>query len=635
MLDALSDEEYVIQRAKTAFKTDPITAKAWMITAKTLYPNNFGVQFEAYQIEKGGGNVKEAARNFSDLIGKFHQQPEFWNEINKVTSSLRSENDGTDHEKQFYCDMFKHIHPDVQHKLLLITAEHCEDTMEHCKLLLLLLQKFSMAIPTHGLGLIETLLSAEKHSHSSNQPINPFRKMLVHDLIPLLNTESVSVDISQKLIFKLLHKAIEYYLYCLNTPNKCQNLDEAWDKLCITLEFSGKKLCWEPYLASFGENWSKEHYWQKLLTFCQSQNLNLDDQNMLKQLLYCVTIFFLNCLNEYKMSLAHSGQTQPCFLLIEAFVDKNLPNPMIALSEPKAKRRKSSDPEIQPHLSVEKSEYKNIVNNFILTKKCWELLNSTDSLQREYNKLNSHLKLNNYLHQFMIDYYIYKGQIDDAFNYIQSSPQESHLNLKLTDSLRLANIMYLKKNYLACYNHILTVLELLPTTTNAGSLTSKLTQGGTRHLHFLPLTRLNVLQYCAKLLIRAISEKSDNNFNDLSIGNIFVLTQLDWPNEEDRIPPLLDVIRQRGSFHYYLFQTYIINVDLLEELTFLFTRQVSLHILPHLEQRRIGTRGADKGVKEEVRQSIKRQVGRCNEALDQLICTFICNEREHLLQSLQ
>lgn len=40
----ISDEEYVIQRAKNSLKHDPLAAKAWMITAKTLYPNNFGVQ---------------------------------------------------------------------------------------------------------------------------------------------------------------------------------------------------------------------------------------------------------------------------------------------------------------------------------------------------------------------------------------------------------------------------------------------------------------------------------------------------------------------------------------------------------------------------------------------------------------
>lgn len=40
----ISDEDYLVVRAKQAFSTDPFSAKAWMITAKTLYPNNFAVQ---------------------------------------------------------------------------------------------------------------------------------------------------------------------------------------------------------------------------------------------------------------------------------------------------------------------------------------------------------------------------------------------------------------------------------------------------------------------------------------------------------------------------------------------------------------------------------------------------------------
>lgn len=40
----ISDEDYVIHRAKIDLEKNPLSAKAWMITAKTLYPNNFGVQ---------------------------------------------------------------------------------------------------------------------------------------------------------------------------------------------------------------------------------------------------------------------------------------------------------------------------------------------------------------------------------------------------------------------------------------------------------------------------------------------------------------------------------------------------------------------------------------------------------------
>lgn len=44
----ITDEEYLVLRAKDALKKDSMTAKAWMITAKTLYPNNFGVQVRFY-----------------------------------------------------------------------------------------------------------------------------------------------------------------------------------------------------------------------------------------------------------------------------------------------------------------------------------------------------------------------------------------------------------------------------------------------------------------------------------------------------------------------------------------------------------------------------------------------------------
>lgn len=44
------------------------------------------------------------------------------------------------------------------------------------------------------------------------------------------------------------------------------------------------------------------------------------------------------------------------------------------------------------------------------------------------------------------------------------------------------------------------------------------------------------------------------NYNELAIGHIFSLVQLDWPQEEDFIPPLLEQIQQHRSFQYHGFQ---------------------------------------------------------------------------------
>ncbi|XP_018329215.1 integrator complex subunit 10 isoform X2 [Agrilus planipennis] len=632
-----ADEEYVVLRAKNALQTDPYAAKAWMITAKTLYPNNFTVHFEAYKMEKEAKNVKEAAKCFSYLLENF-QEEKFWKEVETVIAALRSENDANDVVNQFLCDMFRHISTDVQHKLLLLTADRCEDAIEHCKLLLLLLQRFPMTIPSHGPRLVDTLLSAEKHSHANNQPVNIYRKLLICDLVPLLASENVSCELSSKLLFKLLHKGTEYYLcYIYNKTNIKDTetkIDKPWQRLFDLLEIIGKHLGWETYLTNFKNNWSKENYWQKILTFCQTHKiLSVDDHVHMKQLLYCSTIFFLYCLDDYKSSLspdASPGQVQTSFVLIEAFTDTSLSNPSL---EPKSKRRRTDSESSTPIITVDKNENKNIANNFLMASNCWDLLHSSEIFTREYIKLHNHLKLDSILEDYLIDYALYKKCYDEAVAQLQ--PPSGIPDLTLSRHIRLANLFYLKKSYGNCFEHILAAVQLL-NSGNLGSLSTQLVIGGNqRHLHYLPLTLNGVLQFCVKLLIRCI--KHTLIYNDLVIGNLLVLIQLDWPLEEDFLPFLMNQIQQRGSFSYMLFQTYIINIDILEELSYLWSERgggVTLDILPHLGQRRIGTRGADKGVKEEIKQTIKRQISRNNDRLDQLLIKFITQQRGHIQQFL-
>lgn len=82
-MDVTPEENYIISAAKKAYETDPFAAKAWILTAKTLYPNNFKLQvdmfvnsetslipksffqFEAYKVEKAAKNFEEAAKCFS------------------------------------------------------------------------------------------------------------------------------------------------------------------------------------------------------------------------------------------------------------------------------------------------------------------------------------------------------------------------------------------------------------------------------------------------------------------------------------------------------------------------------------------------------------------------------------------
>lgn len=52
-MDVLSPEQYLIKKAQAAqSRDDPYEAKAWIITAKALFPQDFLIQFEAYMLEK-------------------------------------------------------------------------------------------------------------------------------------------------------------------------------------------------------------------------------------------------------------------------------------------------------------------------------------------------------------------------------------------------------------------------------------------------------------------------------------------------------------------------------------------------------------------------------------------------------
>lgn len=574
---SLSDEEYIIMRAKQAQKSNVYAAKAWMLTAKTLFPSNFNVQFEAYLMEKSSGHVKEAAESFSALVNSTPIPPDLWPELDAIMESLKNS------DTSFLCQMFEYIPADIQHQVLLATANHTDNLMEHCRLLLLLLKKFPQSVPSHGGRLVETLLSAEKHSSG-----NRYARLLVVDTLPLLGMPQ-----SPRLLQRLLVKAIDFYNTYVHEGVE-NDIPDPWQRLYAILELLGKQLGWDPYLINYTNSLNKEMYFQKLLTL-----RNIED---CRELLYCGTIFLLRSLHEQRAARGNH-------ILLEAFTDSDIPMSM----------RRKGDTEVTGVTA----------HQFQAAAKCWELLHCNEILSREFMKLTNHLQAKPWLGSFTEELSLYRGRYDEAV------PAPTVINLAA--SLIRASVSYCQSQYSVCLEHILCALTQLPAA--EGVLDPELIAPGTnRHLHFLPLTKLGVVHYCCCLLIRALGASGGGT--DLALGHIMVLMQLGWPQDEAIFLSILEAIKQNGVFHYPLFQSYIIHIDILEELMFLWCEQggnIELDILPnaqqHLGQRRIGTRGADKGVKEDFKQAMKAQVARSNESILNLVIQFITQERIHLIQS--
>ncbi|XP_076626592.1 integrator complex subunit 10 isoform X2 [Colletes latitarsis] len=612
----LSKEDYLVMRAKDALPMDIYAAKSWLITAKSLFPHSAKVQFEAYQIEKLSKNVKEAAKCFSEIFQNFPDDRDIWKEIETVTACLRLEQ--CDPEAEFLCQMFQHIPQELQHRLLVMTADHSEDTMEHCKLLLLLLRRFPQTIATHGPRLVETLLTAEKHSHPG-RAVNGFRRLLACDALPLLGT--APVELNPRLSLRLLCKAVEFYLAYIQQPQDNQ-IQHPWDRLFQVVELIGKKLGWE--LSSlFSLVWNRDVYCERLHQYAIVHAANLCEEVVVRQLLMCTVVVLLRILNEH-CALINNAESMYC--LVEAFGEC-----VHSSAEPKLKKRKRDD---NGGIAVTSDgDYSG--SGLALAVKLWDLLHSNDYLQREIGKLNQQLRLDTWLNSFLTDLAMYKGLHHEVLARLS---QEAG---SLSAHLRLASTCFFLKDYKGMLEYIVLVVSALPSA--GGKVSHNLTVPCARHLHYLTIARFPVVQYCCRLLLSAIKENFSlpGGVGDLAIGHALVLMQIDWPQEASTLSTITERIINRGSFTYPLFQAYIICVDILEELTYLWTEHgggVSLDIATAsgvLQIRRITTRGADKGVREEVKQAMRRQAARDGiDSLDELLQKFIINEKAVILHSL-
>ena len=95
----------------------------------------------------------------------------------------------------------------------------------------------------------------------------------------------------------------------------------------------------------------------------------------------------------------------------------------------------------------------------------------------------------------------------------------------------------------------------------------------------------------------------------------------------------------KGTFTYPFFCHYVIAIDFLEEFALLANSDDNNLVLDAsssamTSQRRVGTRGANRGEKSEIRSLLKRQVQRCHENMDVIIAEFLLTQRDTIFQCL-
>ncbi|XP_041654141.1 integrator complex subunit 10-like [Cheilinus undulatus] len=164
--------------------------------------------------------------------------------------------------------------------------------------------------------------------------------------------------------------------------------------------------------------------------------------------------------------------------------------------------------------------------------------------------------------------------------------------------------------------------------------------GQSNDLRLLPCTSKAVLPFCLQLMLACFKLHAfTDNSDDLSLGHVAVLLQHDWPQGELLFLKAVDKICQQGSFQYENFFNYVTNIDMLEKFAYLCTPEggrIQLEPLPNqgmLIRHHTVTRGITKGVKEDFRLAMERQVSRFGENLFSVLHHF-CIEKIIIIQSL-
>ncbi|KAK3580142.1 hypothetical protein CHS0354_013417 [Potamilus streckersoni] len=673
MKNDLPDEDWLVMRARTCAKTDPYAAKAWMITARTLFPQNFSIQFEAYSLEKMAKNVKEAAKLLESLYSSFPHENKLWQEVRSILEALQT--DSGEGKSQFLTEIFAAVPTHIQCQMLLSVAEKISDKLEQCRLLLLAMRKFPNLIVEHGLKLIDTLVTAETQAQYQS-PVNCYRKLLVCDVLLLVLQRGKQVDIKSKKLFKWLQKAIEFYVSFITHP-PCHDLpaphspdlmsptkksrritipglhdkecviSDPWGNLFKILALIGQNLNWELDSDFFTK--SREFQWQHILSLYNRSN-QPGSESFGKQILYTTTVLFLECLYSYISSVDpevfHSGSSSSVpLVMIEAFKSEQTSPP----TEPSAKKIKAETPITQIYASKSVPNSPKIIQNFQTAFRCYELLHSSQDLQRDFISLcqNWRMETWSWMGHFQTDMFLYQGSFQEAIRHLQNFSLGSKNKPQLRNSLQLASFFYCMNNYSRACELTLDVIQSLPETSHsveasndASSAMFVKTLG--RHLVLISCTEAEILPFCIQLLLSCFKEKAFSlRSTDNAVGHMIVLMQYSWPRHEGLFMQAVKKIQKQGHFTYNSFFNYVINIDILEEFAFIQTPEggkVNLDILPvsakAIAQQRTVTRGVNKGVKEDFRVTMEKQVRRSDESVEKVIRLFLTEDRNSLLEHL-
>lgn len=116
------------------------------------------------------------------------------------------------------------------------------------------------------------------------------------------------------------------------------------------------------------------------------------------------------------------------------------------------------------------------------------------------------------------------------------------------------------------------------------------------------------------------------------LGQLMVLSQLDWPAEAKLLWQLLQSVQKKGNFVYPGLLSYITNISLLEELVHLIntdclqTARLLSEMEPESQARKMVTRGVNREKQDELKDVVQLQIKRSKDPIESTLKSFLLSE---------
>ncbi|XP_059821118.1 integrator complex subunit 10 isoform X3 [Hypanus sabinus] len=485
---------------------------------------------------------------------------------------------------------------------------------------------------------------------------------------------------------------------------KSSMIVEPWDRLFEILSIVAMRCEWQMDKA----NRSCGEILHRMKDLCRYIN-NFDDEGHRKykhQVVYSTLLVFFKNAFQYVASIqpslfqapSPSSSQVPLILLddlsniygdVEIERSKHI-HKRRKLGDAREKTLSSDDEECSGkvrnrHILVNKIELPNsidVLESFKIARESWELLHSQEALEKEVTRICISWKTETWLwlRIFITDMIIYQGQYRKAINSLHQlgalQGVQQHVVSQGTLEqqralIQMAACHFALGEYRMTCDKVLDVMcSVVPCAQDVVKVQEEIPKVKPRFrrgldLKLLPCTSKTMMPYCLQLMLACFKLRAFTDIrDDLALGHVIVLLQLDWPRGENLFLKAVDKICQQGSFQYENFFNYITNIDMLEEFAYLRTAEggkIHLELLPNqglliknsspplgvlpqefklqpssqtADRHHTITRGITKGVKEDFRLAMERQVSRCGENLMAVLHRFCISEKIILLQTL-